>query len=157
MQIVGDDLFVTNVERLRQGVEIGAANAMLFKVNQIGTLLKPWMRLNLPIVIITGSRSRSVPEKPKILLFRIWWWRSIAAKLKPACRFVARELPNIIDCCRSKRSLDRRECMRGKVLPDPPDESNINPPALDEDRDRFYRSGEKQMSIQKFEIRNSKF
>ena len=38
MQIVGDDLFVTNVERLRQGVEIGAANAMLFKVNQIGTL-----------------------------------------------------------------------------------------------------------------------
>jgi len=38
MQIVGDDLFVTNVERLRQGVAIGAANAMLFKVNQIGTL-----------------------------------------------------------------------------------------------------------------------
>jgi enolase len=38
MQIVGDDLFVTNVERLRMGVEKGAANAMLFKVNQIGTL-----------------------------------------------------------------------------------------------------------------------
>ena len=38
MQIVGDDLFVTNVDRLRQGVQRGAANAMLFKVNQIGTL-----------------------------------------------------------------------------------------------------------------------
>ena len=38
MQIVGDDLFVTNVDRLRQGVQKGAANAMLFKVNQIGTL-----------------------------------------------------------------------------------------------------------------------
>jgi enolase len=37
-QIVGDDLFVTNVERLRLGVERGAANAMLFKVNQIGSL-----------------------------------------------------------------------------------------------------------------------
>jgi len=37
-QVVGDDLFVTNVERLRQGVAAGAANAMLFKVNQIGTL-----------------------------------------------------------------------------------------------------------------------
>jgi enolase len=37
-QIVGDDLFVTNVERLRKGVSRGAANAMLFKVNQIGTL-----------------------------------------------------------------------------------------------------------------------
>jgi enolase len=37
-QIVGDDLFVTNVERLKIGVAKGAANAMLFKVNQIGTL-----------------------------------------------------------------------------------------------------------------------
>jgi len=37
-QIVGDDLFVTNVERLRLGVRGGAANAMLFKVNQIGSL-----------------------------------------------------------------------------------------------------------------------
>jgi enolase len=38
MQIVGDDLFVTNVDRLREGVQKGAANTMLFKVNQIGTL-----------------------------------------------------------------------------------------------------------------------
>lgn len=38
VQIVGDDLFVTNVRRLRQGIEIGAANALLLKVNQIGTL-----------------------------------------------------------------------------------------------------------------------
>ena len=38
IQIVGDDLFVTNVNRLRIGVEKGAANAMLFKVNQIGSL-----------------------------------------------------------------------------------------------------------------------
>ncbi|HVS67369.1 MAG TPA: phosphopyruvate hydratase [Mycobacteriales bacterium] len=38
VQIVGDDLFVTNPERLRRGVEEGAANALLVKVNQIGTL-----------------------------------------------------------------------------------------------------------------------
>jgi enolase len=37
-QIVGDDLFVTNTQRLREGIKRGAANAMLFKVNQIGTL-----------------------------------------------------------------------------------------------------------------------
>ena len=37
-QIVGDDLFVTNSERLRQGIEKGAANSILIKVNQIGTL-----------------------------------------------------------------------------------------------------------------------
>jgi enolase len=38
LQIVGDDLFVTNMKRLRMGLEKGAANAMLFKVNQIGSL-----------------------------------------------------------------------------------------------------------------------
>ena len=37
VQLVGDDLFVTNVERLRRGIEGGAANAILVKVNQIGT------------------------------------------------------------------------------------------------------------------------
>ena len=38
IQIVGDDLFVTNTRRLCKGIEIGAANAMLLKVNQIGTV-----------------------------------------------------------------------------------------------------------------------
>ena len=38
IQIVGDDLFVTNPERLRRGIAEGAANALLWKVNQIGTL-----------------------------------------------------------------------------------------------------------------------
>ena len=38
VQIVGDDLFVTNPERLRKGIEMGAANSLLVKVNQIGTL-----------------------------------------------------------------------------------------------------------------------
>lgn len=38
VQLVGDDLFVTNQERLRQGMEEGAANAILIKPNQIGTL-----------------------------------------------------------------------------------------------------------------------
>ncbi|WP_275296862.1 enolase C-terminal domain-like protein, partial [Mycolicibacterium sp. CBMA 361] len=38
VQLVGDDLFVTNPERLEEGIEKGAANALLVKVNQIGTL-----------------------------------------------------------------------------------------------------------------------
>ena len=37
-QLVGDDLFVTNVEFLRKGIELGCANSILIKVNQIGTL-----------------------------------------------------------------------------------------------------------------------
>ncbi len=38
VQLVGDDLFVTNVERLTRGIETGVANSILVKVNQIGTL-----------------------------------------------------------------------------------------------------------------------
>ncbi len=38
IQIVGDDLFVTNTERLQKGIDMGAANSLLVKVNQIGTL-----------------------------------------------------------------------------------------------------------------------
>ncbi|MDD9950939.1 MAG: phosphopyruvate hydratase [Zetaproteobacteria bacterium] len=38
VQIVGDDLFVTNASRLQKGIEMGAGNAILIKVNQIGTL-----------------------------------------------------------------------------------------------------------------------
>ncbi len=38
IQIVGDDLFVTNVKRLKQGIDTGVANSILVKVNQIGTL-----------------------------------------------------------------------------------------------------------------------
>jgi len=38
IQLVGDDLFVTNTERLRRGIDTGVANSILIKVNQIGTL-----------------------------------------------------------------------------------------------------------------------
>jgi enolase len=38
IQVVGDDLFTTNVERLKKGIEVGACNTVLLKVNQIGTI-----------------------------------------------------------------------------------------------------------------------
>ena len=38
IQLVGDDLFVTNTQRLAKGIQLGVANAILIKVNQIGTL-----------------------------------------------------------------------------------------------------------------------
>src|SRR5437763_7894247 len=38
VQLVGDDLFVTNVTRLKRGIDSGVANSILIKVNQIGTL-----------------------------------------------------------------------------------------------------------------------
>jgi enolase len=47
IQIVGDDLFVTNPERLARGIDEGAANALLVKVNQIGTLTETFDAVDL--------------------------------------------------------------------------------------------------------------
>jgi len=47
IQLVGDDLFVTNVERLQRGVETEVANAILIKVNQIGTLTETLAAIHL--------------------------------------------------------------------------------------------------------------
>jgi enolase len=46
-QLVGDDLFVTNVTRLRRGLDLGVANAVLVKVNQIGTLTETFETMEL--------------------------------------------------------------------------------------------------------------
>jgi enolase len=47
VQLVGDDLFVTNVERLRRGIEEGVGNAIRVKVNQIGTLTETLQTIDL--------------------------------------------------------------------------------------------------------------
>jgi enolase len=47
VQLVGDDLFVTNVNRLQQGIDQGVANSILIKVNQIGTLTETINAINL--------------------------------------------------------------------------------------------------------------
>jgi enolase len=46
-QLVGDDLFVTNTDRLRRGIEAGVANSILVKVNQIGTLTETLAAIDL--------------------------------------------------------------------------------------------------------------
>ncbi|AEV30314.1 phosphopyruvate hydratase [Sphaerochaeta pleomorpha str. Grapes] len=47
IQLVGDDLFVTNVERLKMGLEKGVGNSILIKVNQIGTLTETYEAIDL--------------------------------------------------------------------------------------------------------------
>lgn len=47
IQLVGDDLFVTNTERLKKGIELKAGNAILIKVNQIGTLTETFNAIEL--------------------------------------------------------------------------------------------------------------
>jgi enolase len=46
-QLVGDDLFVTNTKRLAKGIELGCANSILIKVNQIGTLTETFEAINM--------------------------------------------------------------------------------------------------------------
>ena len=46
-QIVGDDLFVTNTERLAKGIKLGCANSILIKLNQIGTLTETFEAINM--------------------------------------------------------------------------------------------------------------
>ena len=52
MHVVGDDLYVTNVERLSRGIEMGAANSILIKLNQIGTLTETFDTIHM------GHRAR---------------------------------------------------------------------------------------------------
>ena len=47
LQLVGDDLFVTNTQRLAEGIEKGIANSILIKVNQIGTLTETLNAISL--------------------------------------------------------------------------------------------------------------
>jgi enolase len=47
IQLVGDDIFVTNVERLQRGIDMGVANSILIKVNQIGTLTETINAVNM--------------------------------------------------------------------------------------------------------------
>ena len=47
IQLVGDDIFVTNTQRLKRGIEVGVANAILIKVNQIGTLTETFAAIRM--------------------------------------------------------------------------------------------------------------
>src|SRR3989442_1098046 len=49
MQLVGDDLFVTNTERLQEGIDRGVANSILIKVNQIGTVSETLDAIDLAV------------------------------------------------------------------------------------------------------------
>lgn len=72
VQLVGDDLFVTNVKRLSDGIEKGIANAILIKPNQIGTLSE-----TLDAILMAQKRAIARlfligAEIPKIQPLQIW-------------------------------------------------------------------------------------
>jgi enolase len=61
VQVVGDDIFVTNISRLKKGIDAGAANALLMKINQIGTLTEAMEAAKLAVAnryrVVTSNRS----------------------------------------------------------------------------------------------------
>ncbi len=69
VQLVGDDLFVTNPERLERGLEEAAANAILIKLNQIGTLTETLQCIELARVNeLRSARGRSRPGAHRALI-----------------------------------------------------------------------------------------
>ena len=71
-QLVGDDLYVTNPKRLERGINEGAGNAILIKVNQIGTLTETMQAIAMAkeagFGVVVSHRS----GKPKIISLLIW-------------------------------------------------------------------------------------
>ena len=84
IQLVGDDLFVTNVKFLEKGIKTGTANSILVKVNQIGTLSETFATVNLAIrngySAVLSHRSGETEDPP----LPISPWRPTAARSRPA-------------------------------------------------------------------------
>ena len=93
LQLVGDDLFVTNTRRLATGIEKGVANAILVKVNQIGTLTETLEAIGMLRSSPTGPAKRRIPPSP------ILPWRSTPVRSKPAHPAEATAPPNTTSLC----------------------------------------------------------
>jgi hypothetical protein len=102
IQIVGDDLLVTNPERVRRAIREGAANALLVKLNQIGTLTETIEAVE-PATAPAGARSpRTALARPKTATIADLAWRSTWARSRPAPRPALTALPSTTSCCASK-------------------------------------------------------
>lgn len=75
IQLVGDDLFVTNTKRLDAGIKLQVANAILVKVNQIGTVSEAMEAIEMAHKNAYRAVISHRSGKRKILLSRIWRWR----------------------------------------------------------------------------------
>jgi enolase len=104
VQLVGDDLFVTNVKRFEKGLELGVCNSILIKLNQIGTLtetldtISKANRAGYTAVVLTAAAKRRIPPSP------ICPWLSTPDRSRPVPPAAQTGLPNIISCCASRKS-----------------------------------------------------
>ena len=112
VQLVGDDLFVTNEKRLAQGIKDGIANSILVKVNQIGTLSETVAAVRLAqssgytaVMSHRRARPRIRPSPTSRSLCR-------AARSRPAASPGPTERRSITSCSGSRRSSAKPRAMR---------------------------------------------
>ena len=84
VQLVGDDLFVTNTERIKQGIATKTANSVLIKVNQIGTLTETYEAIDMATGPVIPLSCRTVPARPRTISSPTWWWPWRPGRSRPA-------------------------------------------------------------------------
>jgi putative hemolysin len=87
VQLVGDDLFVTNTKILKEGIDKGIANSILIKINQIGTLTETLPPSRWPSARATPPSSATARARPKTAPLPTSPWAPTPARSRPArCR-----------------------------------------------------------------------
>ncbi len=107
IQLVGDDLFVTNSERLQRGIDGGIANSILVKVNQIGSLTETLEAMRLAASANYTTVSRIGQAKRKMLSSPTLLWLPTRARSRPVRPAAPIALPSTTNCCALKKSLAR--------------------------------------------------
>ncbi len=107
-QLVGDDLFVTNTKRLREGIEKGVGNAILIKVNQIGTVSETLEAIELGGDMGMRRSFRIVAARRKIRSSPTLPWVQVRGRSRRAPRRERTALRSTTSCCELRKSLGRR-------------------------------------------------
>ncbi len=115
IQLVGDDLFVTNVERLKKGLATKAANSILIKLNQIGTLSETLKTMEMAHhaswTAVVSHRSGETEDTTS----PIWSWRRMRARSRPAPPRAPSAWPSTTSFCGSRKSWARPPRTQGKL------------------------------------------
>ncbi len=105
VQLVGDDLFVTNTDRLAKGIEEGVANSILIKLNQIGTVTETLACIDLAKRnAYTQVVSHRSGETEDTFIADLAVATGFAARSRPAPSAARSGWPSTTDCCASRRS-----------------------------------------------------
>ena len=109
VQLVGDDLFVTNTERLQRGIEEGVANSILIKVNQIGRSAKRWTPSNWVAVTAMRPSSPTARARRKTPSSPTWLWPRAQGRSRPDPHRAPTASPSTTSCCALKKNSGNRQ------------------------------------------------